>query len=221
MTTDAPQATKVISTSNAEIDKKMGGGIPLGSLTLIEGQSDAGKSVVSQHLAFGALHSDVAVAYYTAENTVKSLLTQMASLGLDVTDHFLVDRLRIYPLQITREMNTDIIFTRITKHIETLPLSIPKPWFTDQTIDWEDGTGQNRSTTVTRRGCVFLTEDFKCAIHRYCLEHGLDVKTYKPNDCISYPFMGGELLDDYQAFCGIYFGEPLSTEKAAGASQAT
>ena len=122
MTTDSAQATKVISTANAEVDKKMGGGIPIGSLTLIEGQSDAGKSVVSQQLAFGALMSDVGVAYYTAENTVKSLLTQMASLGLDVTDHFLVDRLRVYPLQMaTKDINTDMVFTRILKHIETLP----------------------------------------------------------------------------------------------------
>ena len=36
---------KIISTGHPEIDKKLGGGLPIGSLTLIEGQSDAGKSV--------------------------------------------------------------------------------------------------------------------------------------------------------------------------------
>ena len=122
MVTDARMGSATISTWNAEIDKKMGGGIPMGSLTLVEGQSDAGKSVLSQQLAYGALRSDMAVSYYTSENTVKSLLTQMASLGLDVSDHFLVDRLRVYPLQITaKEINTDYTFTRIVKHIETLP----------------------------------------------------------------------------------------------------
>ena len=122
MTTDAPQAAKVVSTANAEVDKKMGGGIPLGSLTLVEGQSDAGKSVLAQHLCYGSLISDVGVAYYTAENTVKSLLTQMTSLGLDVTDHFLVDRLRVYPIQIsTKEVDSDLVFKRITQHIEALP----------------------------------------------------------------------------------------------------
>ena len=45
MVTDAPMGSATISTWNAEIDKKMGGGIPMGSLTLVEGQSDAGKSV--------------------------------------------------------------------------------------------------------------------------------------------------------------------------------
>ena len=100
MTTTIPKLANAISSGNGEIDKKMGGGIPVGSLSLIEGQSDAGKSVLSQHLAYGALLSEVAVAYYTTENTVKSLISQMGSLNLGVIDHFLVDRLRVYPLQI-------------------------------------------------------------------------------------------------------------------------
>ena len=41
-------ARRVVSTGNSEIDKKLGGGIPLGSMTLIEGESDSGKSVLSQ-----------------------------------------------------------------------------------------------------------------------------------------------------------------------------
>lgn len=122
MTTESPTTTKSISTANAEVDKKLGGGIPMGSLTLIEGQSDAGKSVLAQHFCYGGLLGDLGVVYYTAENTVRSLLSQMASLGLDVTDYFLIDRLRIYPLQVTtKEMETDYIFTRLIKHMEILP----------------------------------------------------------------------------------------------------
>ena len=124
MTTTVPEAKHVITTGSGEIDKKMGGGIPIGSLTLIEGQSDAGKSVLSQHLAYGGLLSDVGVAYYTTENTVKSLLNQMSSLSLEVTDQFLVDRFRVYPLQISsKETNTDAIFALLSKHIEILPES--------------------------------------------------------------------------------------------------
>ena len=51
------RAQRFISTGSTEIDKKMGGGIPEGSLILIEGESNAGKSVVSQQLTFGALNS--------------------------------------------------------------------------------------------------------------------------------------------------------------------
>ena len=123
MTTTMPEVAKTVTTGNSEIDKKMGGGVPVGSLSLIEGQSDAGKSVLSQHLASGALSSDVGVAYYTTENTVKSLIGQMASLSLEVTDYFLVDRLRIYPIQIASGggLEPEVAFARIARHIASLP----------------------------------------------------------------------------------------------------
>ena len=87
MTTGAMvESGQIVSTGSSEIDKKLGGGIPVGSLVLLEGQSDAGKSVVSEHFAHGSLTSRMSTAYYTTENTVKSLMTQMSSLNLDVTD---------------------------------------------------------------------------------------------------------------------------------------
>lgn len=114
------------STGNGEIDKKLGGGIPLRSLTLIEGQSDAGKSVLCQHLTHGSLESGLGVAYYTAENTVKSLVNQMASLNMDVLDYFLLDRLRIYPVNISsRDLNPDLVFDTLVRHISVLPNDFP------------------------------------------------------------------------------------------------
>jgi flagellar protein FlaH len=92
------RAHRFISTGSTEIDKKMGGGIPEGSLILIEGESNAGKSVVSQQLTYGALNSGARVAFYTTENTSRSLLRQLASLSLDVTDFFLLGALNIYPV---------------------------------------------------------------------------------------------------------------------------
>ena len=90
---------EVILTGVPEVDEKLGGGIPLGSLGLIEGHSDAGKSVLCQHLTNGTLVSgDASVAYYTTENNVRSLITQMKSLNMPVLDHFLADHLRIFPL---------------------------------------------------------------------------------------------------------------------------
>ena len=86
---------KVISTGSSEIDKKLGGGIPAGSLTLLEGQSDSGKSVVAQQMIWGSLHDGASVVLYTTENTVKSFIRQMASLALDGLDFVLLGRLRI------------------------------------------------------------------------------------------------------------------------------
>jgi flagellar protein FlaH len=122
MPIDAAKKT-VILTGIREVDEKLGGGIPIGSLGLIEGHSDAGKSVLSQHLTYGALGcSDIGVAYYTTENTVKSLVNQMDSLSLFTGDHFLLDRLRVYPLSIRGdEENTEGRFRMLVTHFENLP----------------------------------------------------------------------------------------------------
>ena len=98
----------VISTGNDELDKKIGGGIPPGSLTLIEGQPDAGKSVLTQQMVWGSLRNGYNIAFFSTENSVKSLITQMQSLNLDIMDYFLLSRLRIYPIDArkkTRSLN--------------------------------------------------------------------------------------------------------------------
>jgi len=89
----------VISTGHGEIDKKLGGGIPVGSLTLVEGQSDAGKSVLCQQMMWGSLKNGFKVVLFTTENTVKSLVTQMDSLGLSITDRLLLGHVKIYTMR--------------------------------------------------------------------------------------------------------------------------
>lgn len=109
-----------------ELDKKLGGGIPSGSLTLVEGQSDAGKSVLVQHFAFGSLLSGMNVAYYTTENTVKSLVAQMSSLGMNVLDYFLADRLRIYPLNFSSKLDEPAqVSSSLLGHVSSLPPQFP------------------------------------------------------------------------------------------------
>jgi len=92
------KTSKIISTGNDELDKKIGGGIPLRSLTLIEGQPDSGKSVLNQQMLWGSLKNGLSAMVFTTENTVKSLVTQMQSLNLDILDYLLLSRLRIYPI---------------------------------------------------------------------------------------------------------------------------
>ncbi len=114
----------VILTGIREVDEKLGGGIPVGSLGLIEGHSDAGKSVLCQHLTYGALTvSELSVAYYTTENTVKSLVTQMESLNLSIMDHFLMDKLRIFPLTMRGDDDdTTGRFQALLRHFDKLPM---------------------------------------------------------------------------------------------------
>ena len=93
---------KVVSLGNVEMDKKFGGGIPMGSLILIEGASDSGKSVLSQQLTWGTLKAGYRVTVMTTENTVKSLIRQMWSLSLEITDYLLLGRMKIFPVKAQR-----------------------------------------------------------------------------------------------------------------------
>ncbi len=110
---------RVISTGNSEIDKKMGGGIPAGSLILIEGQSDAGKSVLTQQLIWGSLYDGFNVMLYTTENTLKSVTRQMTSLSLDITDFLLLGKLKIFEIKASRsQLTPSKVFTLLLADLE-------------------------------------------------------------------------------------------------------
>jgi archaeal flagellar protein FlaH len=93
---------RVISSGNPELDGKMGGGIPVGSLTLIEGSSGAGKSVLSQQIVWGSLQEGFTVSLFTSENSVKSMISQMQSIDLDTLDFLLLGKFRVFPMQLAR-----------------------------------------------------------------------------------------------------------------------
>ncbi len=96
---EAKESREVISVENEILDGKLGGGIPLGSLALVEGVSASGKSVLCQHFTYGALMKQASVAYYTFENTEQSLADQMASIGMPVTAYVQTNRLSIHPME--------------------------------------------------------------------------------------------------------------------------
>ncbi len=107
MTSGPEEKLKVVSSGNAEVDRKLGGGIPVGSLTLIEGQSDSGKSVLTQHLIGGSLNDGMRTTVFTTENSVKSLVRQMDSLGLNILDYLLLGRAKIFPVR-AMKVSTDM-----------------------------------------------------------------------------------------------------------------
>lgn len=92
----------VISSKNTELDSRLGGGLPVGSLILIEGGSGSGKSVLSQQILWGALQDGFRVTLFTSENTVKSLVNQMRSIDLDILDFLLLGKFRVYPMELSR-----------------------------------------------------------------------------------------------------------------------
>ncbi len=103
-TPDNPEIEKekpleFISSGNLEIDRKLEGGIPVGSLCLLEGEKDSGKSVLMQQIMWGALNQDKKALALTTEKTSKNLLNNMESLNLDISDYFILGRSKIFEIK--------------------------------------------------------------------------------------------------------------------------
>jgi flagellar protein FlaH len=71
------------------LDKELGGGIPPGSIVLVEGDYGAGKSALSQRFTYGLCQEGNTVTYLSTELTTGSFLEQMHSLDYDMVDHML------------------------------------------------------------------------------------------------------------------------------------
>ena len=112
------EAITKVSTGSTETDRRLGGGIPYRTLMLVEGEPAAGKSTLSQQLLWGALKSGQDATIYITEQTVQSFLRQMDSLGLDVTDYFLLNQLRIFPVNISEDSgDSHLSFSLMVEHI--------------------------------------------------------------------------------------------------------
>ena len=71
------------------LNTELGGGIPRGSIVLVEGDYGAGKSALSQRLAYGFCDTGTSVTYLSTELTVGGFIDQMQSLEYGVVDHLL------------------------------------------------------------------------------------------------------------------------------------
>jgi len=119
---------KILSTGNVEIDKRLADGLPLESLTLIEGENDTGKSVMTQQIIWGAMKSGMSVDLYTSESTTKSFLSQMESMSLDISDYFAWGYLRLFAMHNVgfewNEEDMQGILQRIINHIKNSPADV-------------------------------------------------------------------------------------------------
>ncbi len=182
LVTEDDKQSRLISTGNNDLDGKMGGGVPFGSLMLIEGDSGAGKSVLSQQMMHGCLVDSHKLSLFTSENSVKSLVKQMRSLNLHVLDYLLLDRLRIFPIETSRlgneapptlinamkqEKGRDMIF------VDSLTSSIPQSSDKEVLSFFEDckrlcGNGTTIVTIVHSHG---LTREMLARVRSLCDAH--------------------------------------------------
>ena len=165
--------SNILSTGNNEIDKKIADGIPLGSLTLIEGENDTGKSVLTQQIIWGAMKQGLCVDLYSTEMTAKSFLSQMESMSLDVSDYFAWGYVRLFHLHMVgfkwskEEMQG--ILERIVHHIRASPAQViiidSLTMFTEYTAQDSILTFLTNCKTLVDQGKTILI-----TLHTYAFE---------------------------------------------------
>ena len=75
------------------LNYELGGGIPQGSIVLVEGDYGAGKSAMSQRFSYGLCQEDYKVTLLSTELTVRGFIDQMHSLSYGVEEHLLNEEL--------------------------------------------------------------------------------------------------------------------------------
>ncbi len=81
-----------------ELNDKLGGGFPEGSLVVLEGGGGGGKSSITQRFAFGMNENDVSVTYVSTQLTTKGFINQMYSLDYPIAQYLLNGSLLFIPV---------------------------------------------------------------------------------------------------------------------------
>jgi archaellum biogenesis ATPase FlaH/CheY-like chemotaxis protein len=115
----ADPTSQVITTGGmlTILEQKLEGGLPWHSVTLLEGASSTGKSVLSQYLVYGSLTDGLHTSYFTSQHTETSLVKQMRSMGLEVS-RYVPNQLRVYelPQRVEDELPEPLLAT-LLQHI--------------------------------------------------------------------------------------------------------
>lgn len=163
----------VVVTGISEIDKKMGGGIPHGSLGLIEGDSDSGKSVLVQQICYGTLNAGQPVCLYTTENTSRSLLRQMDSIGIDVSDYFIMGRFESYTLPVGSD---EPVLEKVLDHIRRSKAELV---VVDSITPFVASGGEEavmRFFTAAKKECDRAGKTVLVVVHANSLDEGVMVR---------------------------------------------
>ena len=89
------ELSKFITTTNPELNSRLGGGVLLEGLTFVEGASSTGKSVLCQHFAYTALMHGYGVSYFSSQYSPEGLVSQMSSLGMNSSQYFRSGQLKV------------------------------------------------------------------------------------------------------------------------------
>src|SRR5690606_28707249 len=79
-----------------EFNRNLGGGIPQGSIILVEGKDGAGKSIIAQRVCFGLLENNISTSYISTELNLIEFIQQMNSMNYRVTEKIIGEELLLF-----------------------------------------------------------------------------------------------------------------------------
>jgi len=81
-----------------DFEQRIGGGLPKGSIMIVEGRDGTGKSIVSQRITYGALVNNYTVTYISTEMSILDFIRQMDSLNYSIKEFLLSNKLMFISL---------------------------------------------------------------------------------------------------------------------------
>ncbi len=81
-----------------DLDQMLGGGLPRGSIVLIEGKKGSGVEQFVQRLTYGFLQNEVKVTYISTENATSDFIRQMYGSGFLMANHLLGKKILYIPI---------------------------------------------------------------------------------------------------------------------------
>lgn len=90
---------KIVPTTNEEVDRQLGGGLPFPSLIIIEGEHGTGKSAIAAQFMQGILADGNNVLFIT-ESNIREYIENMKMISFNFARPFLQGKLSILPLYV-------------------------------------------------------------------------------------------------------------------------
>jgi len=112
------------STGQKDIADALGGAIKENSLVLIEGESQTGKSVVCQYVAYTAIETKrKSITYYSIDHTVLSIESSMKSISMDISTSIKDHRFLLREMEPAMDHDGSILALHALLHdITVLPM---------------------------------------------------------------------------------------------------
>ncbi len=96
-----------------ELDKRMGGGLYVGQIMSIMGESGEGKTMLSLRLAFGLIKNGASICYISSQFPIREFVSEAESLGYPLMNEILSDQMSlitsVFLLRRTRKATIDQI----------------------------------------------------------------------------------------------------------------